>query len=156
MNCYIMVGISGSGKSTWIKNNSTPQDKIASADKFFYRGMHYMFDPSQLQEAHNQCMREFVDGVTSKCPMVFVDNTNLTKDAIIPYVRVAKAYGYYVSVVVVETMGTDLDLCAKRNIHNVPLSTIKRQFNQFWDSEFQGWLRHNLEFDTIIVESTFK
>ena len=52
---------------------------------------------------------------------VIVDNTNLTAWELAPYVRLAELYGYNYQIL---TFWCDPLVCAKRNVHGVPVDRI--------------------------------
>lgn len=116
---YILVGSSGSGKSTYCRNNNL---NVVSADNYFYKTGEYKFDRSMLSEAHAECLRTFI----SKCQVseldIAVDNTNTSLAEVTPYYSIARAYGYEVTFVF---MKCPEEVCAERNIHGVPAKSIK-------------------------------
>jgi len=119
----IMRGASGSGKSTYAKKHY-PDAVVCSADSYFVDAQgDYNFDPTKLGAAHGQCKRSFKDALDRSEPLVVVDNTNTTLRELQPYVQLARARGYDVDVVRVET---PLDVAAKRNVHGVPFDAVKR------------------------------
>lgn len=121
-NCIILRGLPGSGKSTVSKQLDS---YAVSADRFFLDvNGKYVFDKSKLHEAHEWCFNEFKALVARQAPIV-VDNTNTTRKEYERYSEHAKQNGYTVSVVTVETDLTDEEL-SKRNIHGVPVETIRR------------------------------
>lgn len=117
----IMRGIPGSGKSTWICNNTL--GKTVSADSWFLReDGSYGFDKEQLPHAHNWCLRQFLaylyDGVTH----IIVDNTNIRVYEIAPFYRLAETFGYNVEII---WLVCDPVKAFQRNIHGVPIELVK-------------------------------
>ena len=161
LQCYILSGVSGAGKSTWIQNQAwADQADVHSADNYFIdeAGV-YRFNPKLLGEAHNECLRSFIHGIRpgfrakemgldlSDQPVQVVDNTNTTIEEIAPYYSCAKAYGYSVTLV---ELRVNLELAAKRNQHGVPLTGIQamqerisnRRIPRFWDLKQETYLWH--------------
>jgi predicted kinase len=136
LQCYILSGVSGAGKSTWIQNQPWAKNAdIHSADDFFVgEDGKYRFDPIRYPEAFNACMLKFLRGVRNgwhakekgmsldDMPVQVVDNTNTTIEEIAPYYACAKAHAYDVTLV---TIIVQPDEAAERNKHNVPLGTIR-------------------------------
>lgn len=121
-NCIILRGLPGSGKSAVAKQIDAYS---VSADRFFVDGDgKYWFNKSELHEAHEWCFNEFKVLISCQAPIV-VDNTNTTRKEYGRYSEYAKQHGYTVSIITVETDLTDEEL-AKRNVHGVPVETIKR------------------------------
>jgi predicted kinase len=122
---YIMIGASGSGKSTWIKNNLKPPVTICSADHWFtsWEDDSYEFDPTELTNAHNSCLKHFCQGI-EKGEIVVCDNTNTTIPEIAAYVQVALAFGYIVRPIYVER---PVDKCIADTLHEVPGVVVDRQ-----------------------------
>lgn len=132
MQVYILRGLPGCGKSTWInsKANLTRYHTICSADHYHIGsdGI-YKYDPAKAGEAYNLCLRKFTDCVISGGPdvtpggpdLLYVDNTNTTIAEIAPYYRVAEAYGG--SPVIVH-IPVDFSIACQRNIHKVPPEKI--------------------------------
>jgi predicted ABC-type ATPase len=160
LQCYILSGVSGAGKSTWIQNQAwADKADVHSADHYFVKDGVYRFDPKLLPEAHGACLRDFIHGVRpgwrakemglslEDQPIQVVDNTNTTNEEIAPYYSVAKAYGYKVTLV---TLRVNLELAAKRNTHGVPLAGIQamqdrisaRRIPRFWDLKEETYLWH--------------
>lgn len=119
---WIMQGVSGAGKST-LSDLSTAF--VVSADRYFMHGFEYRFDPSNLGEAHSECLREFVTAINDELGFIVVDNTNTTPVEVAPYYALASAYGY--DVVIKYIPCEDLNVAAARNRHGVPLKTIEQQ-----------------------------
>lgn len=120
--CYIMVGIPGAGKSSWIKDNC-PDALVCSADHYHMVNGVYRFDGANLNKAHQASMRKFVDGCVRGVDKIVSDNTNVTLDQISPYYAVAKAYDYNVKVI---WLNVDPLTASKRNTHGVSEETCKR------------------------------
>ena len=138
MKVIVLVGIPGSGKSTWAQKNY-PNKPVCSADHFFMKP-HYQFDPRLLPIAHNECLRKFVE-LVSGCngiqDMVIVDNTNTTIAEIAPYAALALAYGHELKICVF--------MCdpqvATRNIHGVSVSALTKMAMRLTDTiaHFAPW-----------------
>lgn len=131
----VMRGVSGSGKSTWIRG-AHPDGFVLSADHFFMKDGKYLFDPDQIAQAHHTCLRRFVLACSlaawnhyAPTPdqegVIIVDNTNTSLAEMAPYCAVALAYGHQLQVV--NLVVDDLAVCARRNKHGVPLSAIESQ-----------------------------
>ena len=130
----IMLGAAGSGKSTWVKNNTTEFTRVHSADSFFLDAAgNYLFDPRKLPSAHQQCLRQFVrrigyvamDGDGDlRC---VVDNTNTTVAEIAPYAALALAYGHKLELV---HINSPIHRCIERGTHDVPPLTVATQHNR--------------------------
>jgi len=139
MNAVIMVGVSGSGKSTYIKSKLSDH-KVCSADSYFIDGDKYNFSFEKLGDAHAHCMKTFIEACQNKVENIVVDNTNTTIDQLAPYYSIARAYNYKVTIVQLEA---PVELCAERNCHNVPKKTVdgmnynlsKLRIPNYWNCE---------------------
>lgn len=122
---YIMSGIPGSGKTTYIQRNFKDlcPEAWCSADLAHMRGGKYVFDPTKARDAHHWCLRKFIRACQDGYSPVVCDNTNTTVAAIAPYVAVAQAHGYKTEIIAFETSVED---SIRRNIHNVPEETIRK------------------------------
>lgn len=146
----IMRGASGSGKSTLaehIRRFVTDQRdyvpppmtvplfaclptrrafQVFSADHFFMWSGVYKFDRDKLGQAHEQCMRRTIEAARGADPedVLVVDNTNTSLMEVLPYARIARAYGHSVHVVEIRSRQ---DTCEQMNVHDVPAKTIAHQ-----------------------------
>jgi len=120
---WIMRGISGSGKSTWIEENKPEGAVVASADHYFLtEDGQYEFDPTQLQDAHDRAFAVAHEGLRDGVE-VFVDNTNLSVAELSPYRMLARRYGYEVRYV---ECRCDADEAAERSLH-APADAVQAQ-----------------------------
>jgi len=142
----ILRGCSGSGKSTHAEAEMHGQYNVSrvSADNAFiqYNG-EYKFDVTKLGEAHASCLRGFVDKLTktNSAPedfTVVVDNTNTTGTEVAPYAALALAYGHELKII---TIVVDPVVAHARNVHEVPLKTVKDQYKRLQNSigKFPPW-----------------
>lgn len=144
---YLVRGISGSGKSSWIKRflnkyrnlvYKTYYDwekyyQICSADSYFLRpDGEYSWNPKELRRAHEWCFSQFQQALRASTPLIFIDNTNTQKWEYENYIKEAKLYEYKIREKVIGKFGKDfIKLCASRNRHNVPHDIIKKQAERF-------------------------
>jgi predicted kinase len=149
---YIMRGLPGSGKSTaaqalfdklytddmWLLDN----EAIYSTDNYWLRpDGYYDFNPSLLGHAHAWNQEQVRKTVEEHfLPFVIVDNTNIRLVHMLPYVQLATRNNWSVQYVVPETpWAWDVEECAKRNTHGVPLATIARMKDEFVPHEGMVW-----------------
>lgn len=122
----VVRGISGCGKSSYIRNHH-PNALVCSADDYFIQvlgnGHRYAFDARKLGDAHKWCIQKFLKAVFEDVEEIAVDNTNISCHEISPYVSVAEAMNYEVQIIRIEA---DPKVCAERNIHGVPEKSIIR------------------------------
>lgn len=123
----IIRGISGAGKSTYIKQHLSDA-YVCSADHFFYNDQgEYSFDPGKLGPAHGACKRNFVKALKQNKPLVVVDNTNTKMWEMKPYIQAAKDAGYEIEFI---RLVTPVAVAAARNVHGVPLEAVSRMANR--------------------------
>jgi len=150
----ILMGISGSGKSTVANALTTPHIEgvrlrlgetplanrvsqlvvarpagaipvTASADDYFTGpDGAYRFDPSQLGAAHGNCLRTVIGALELEAPVVIVDNTNTTTIELAPYIALGQAYEREVVVV---ALNIGVSRAFERNVHQVPGPGIAAQ-----------------------------
>lgn len=103
----LMQGIPGSGKSTVASGLANRLGRLGgsvfSTDDFWYQQngefQHYTFDADRLGEAHLWNQNRVVEAMSKGIITIVVDNTNIKRDHIVPYVVAAAAHGYKVQVV---------------------------------------------------------
>lgn len=98
-NLILIRGCSGSGKSTYIKNNF-PTAFICSADYYHIDiNGNYNWSFDNMAAAHifskNACKAAMINNV----PVIVIDNTNTLLEEIKPYIEMANQYDYKVIVI---------------------------------------------------------
>jgi protein phosphatase len=126
MKVVIMVGASGSGKSTWIRNN-LPTAAVVSVDSFWSFTCQE-FDSKKLNMAHAWAIRGFIMQCAMEAPLIVVDNTNTTTEEISPYIAIARAYGVE-EIEILWFEQDDVKLLVRRNQHQVQEHTIRRHLD---------------------------
>jgi NEDD4-binding protein 2 len=125
----ILSGMSGSGKSHYARTRYPTAARI-SADDFFLQEGKWAFDATKLAEAHAECFREFLRHLTNDEEIIVVDNTNTEVWEISPYVLAARAFGIEAEIITLFVAWNRIDVCATRNVHNVPARIIEMQFDK--------------------------
>jgi predicted kinase len=132
----ILRGISGSGKSTYAKENY-PWATICSADDYFMKDGEYVFDFTKLSEAHRSCFVA-VDFLLGRGDDVVLDNTNTQLWEMSPYVMLAAKHRVEVEII---RIACDPVIAAARNTHGVPTSSVismdrrMEKLPPFWPQE---------------------
>jgi len=116
-----MQGIPGSGKSTAAKMLYPPA-KIFSTDEFW--GEDYDYDPARAGFAHRWNQERVRWAMLQGYRTIVVDNTNLTRDAMRPYEKLATLFGYRLSVYRIDT---PLEVCLERNRQRPPHRMIPEE-----------------------------
>lgn len=126
---YIVRGIPGSGLQLVASQLS---DTMFSPDDLFFTigDGEYEFDPSQVKEAHEQCLRNILNAMRRGIEKIAVYHTFTKRKDYYKYIKAAKAAGYIPLVVTTESSGFP----GTRNV-----STEKRKL--MW----QRHERHELE-----------
>lgn len=121
---YVMKGVPGAGKSTYLDKLQYPPITVCSADHFFIDQFGwYKFDAAKLGEAHGRCFTKFMNLVNAGTSPLAVDNTNLSWKEMGRYVEAGLAAGYDVEVV---DINTPVTVAAARNVHGVPEAAVQR------------------------------
>jgi len=127
----ILRGLPGAGKSSYAA--SLKGAKIVSADHYFDTPVGYRYDKSKISDAHRACMRKFLDLLGAGERLVVVDNTNVRSMYWSPYATVADAMGYRVEI---RSFWVPVDVSVARNIHTVPLYTVRNMAKSWEDVPF--------------------
>lgn len=130
----ICVGVSGSGKSTLAKKvkQQNPEAIICSADDYFVdKNGNYNFNHAKLGKAHLFCQSQAKLQCRIDTRIIIIDNTNLTKKERKVYEDIAADHNYEVKYLVPDTdWSRDASELFVRNVHGVPMETIKQMLNR--------------------------
>jgi NEDD4-binding protein 2 len=122
----IMRGFPGSGKSSLAKQLGQGGIVLGSDDFFVIDGK-YQFDPNMLSDAHLWNQGRVLSAIKKGITPIVVDNTNVQKWEMKPYVEMAQKYGYQVELKEPNTPWKfDVDELTRRNTHNVPKEVIEK------------------------------
>ena len=125
MRIILMVGASGSGKTTWI-SREFPHASVCSSDDYFIGadGI-YRFDARELGRAHAECLRNFIELIQSDEDIeeLVVDNTNTSIAELSPYIAVSRAFGFEPEVFWMEE--SDVAKLTARNEHGVHAGAVR-------------------------------
>lgn len=124
---YLIRGLPGSGKSTFAKSllDKFLVQRVYEADQYFVQNGEYQFDPTKLEQAHQQCKRNtwlaLYEGMS-----VAVSNTSCADWEVETYATIAQeTEANFVSIILENRHGG-------KNIHGCPdakVEQMKRKFN---------------------------
>ena len=121
---YLIRGVSGSGKTTFVTSLVQDHHRVICTDDFFMVNGEYVFDPTKLKENHLECQKKVGEWL-SRGKTVFVHNTFTCEWEMTPYFTLAETFGYKVFTLIVENrhQGT--------SVHNVPDDVLESQKGRF-------------------------
>jgi len=126
----LLRGVPGSGKTTLaniiLMTPSNDKADVLSADDFFLNeDGEYIFDPTRLKEAHNDCQVKCSDRMRSEVARIVVANTFTQEWEMEKYFEMAERYNYRVHSIIVENRH------GAENIHGVPEDKVKQMKTRF-------------------------
>ena len=107
---YMLVGIPGAGKSTWVKRNRS-SEVLISPDLFLEDKYGYEWTPKRASEAWANAYQRFATCLQQEQSVVW-DATFITSQDRAAPLNIAKAFGYHVVAVFLDT---PLQVCLSRN-----------------------------------------
>jgi|GEM_PF-525481 len=118
----ILIGIPGSGKSTWAAKQEGAT--VVNADRYHIGadGV-YRYSVANAGKAHLWCYRAFLDALERRDEHIIVDNTNTQNWERSPYVKHAQLCGYTVEF---KRFRCPVERAAKRNVHGVSREIIEK------------------------------
>lgn len=123
---FLIRGVSGSGKTTFVESVMHEGDVSVANDDFMVdeKG-EYAFDWKRLDEVAEKCQQKVERSMEQEVPRIFVHNTFSTVEELDPYYSLAREYGYDVQSIVVENRGN------WQSSHGVPDTTLEKQQSRF-------------------------
>lgn len=135
MKCIVLRGVPGVGKSTYAQTHGCA---VVSADNYFSSNGEYKFNASKLPEAHGQCFRAAISVMTHGQRNLVIDNTNIQREELAPYMLLAQALGYAVEIHDCHPIG-GIDSIATRNVHGVPPGRVLERYQAQLDERLPPW-----------------
>ena len=119
----IVRGWPGTGKTTLANKLAAENDWVhAEADQWFERTGQYIFDHTQLQQAHDFCRRKVIEAL-GQGKSVVVSNTFTRHWEYAIYEEIARSFGATVKIIsLTKEYGS---------IHNVPEASMQRMRARF-------------------------
>ena len=124
----LIRGLPGSGKTYLSSMIADIQDCLAyEADDYFYDDYgNYVFDETELRQAHQQCQKRTKYGLMSEHDVI-VSNTFTTLREMKEYYLMAKELGATLNVITCQGQFG--------SIHNVPESTMEKMRKRFFHGD---------------------
>ena len=118
---------------------------ICSTDDYHMEGDKYVFKPDRMGEFHKANQARVRRCLRADIELVIVDNTNIKRRDMKPYIEAAEEFGYTVEEVIVgedelfpsledanpHKFADYIHLCAARNTHGVPQAVIEKMARNF-------------------------
>jgi len=123
---YLIRGVPGSGKSTfaWKLLRGRLVDRVFEADEYFVQNGVYQFDPTLLEQAHQQCKRNtwlaLYEGMS-----VAVSNTSCAEWEVEGYQTIARGTEANFVSIIVENRHEG------KNIHGCPDDKVEQMRRKF-------------------------
>lgn len=130
----MMRGLPGSGKTTMAKTFGGL--RLSTDDYWTLGGKSYQFVVALAPYAHKWNLARCHIAMVDQIPLIVIDNTNINRDQMLPYIELATIYDYRVIYAKPDTpWAMDPVECAKRSSHNVPEEKVKLMAESWED----GW-----------------
>ena len=130
----LIRGLPGSGKTTFAKAIQEEADAdIWSADDYFLNDEgEYVFNGKDLVAAHSCCQMNVEASMNVGENLIVVHNTFTRLWEFVAYDKLAEKFGYLVRIINCYDGGCTDEQLAERNIHDVPIETI-RNMRERWE-----------------------
>lgn len=128
-NVWIMVGMPGAGKSTYIKDNLPKsvdivnQDSIRQELGIMKDDIHKAIGTPEQEKEVSKINDERIEELIKKRKDFVIDNTNVKAGRVENYYKKLKKAGANVKIVVIDT---PVDICIKRRNDCIPENIIKQ------------------------------
>ena len=128
-NVWIMVGLPGSGKSTWIKENLPDDIEVVNQDSIRVElGIMDNIDKKKIgdKEQEKEVSKindERIDKLISARQNFVIDNTNVKAGRVENYYKRLLKAGANVKIVIIDTPA---DICYERRKNDIPKSVIEQ------------------------------
>ncbi|GJQ69483.1 hypothetical protein Trydic_g6589 [Trypoxylus dichotomus] len=130
----LMRGLPRSGKSTLAVTllqhglgEVSYDEFILSTDDYFCKSGQYIYNPSQLEEAHSWNQRRCFSKMKKGVSPIIIDNTNLHTFEMKIYCVMAVTFGYIVDIVEAHTPG-ELNGMKEQYQRNITIKDVFREF----------------------------
>ena len=123
---YLIRGVPGSGKSTFAQSllDKFLVQRVYEADQYFVQDDEYRFDPTLLEDAHNQCKRNtwlaLYEGMS-----VAVSNTSCAEWEVETYATIARETEVNFVSIIIENRHDG------KNIHGCPDAKVEQMKRKF-------------------------
>lgn len=132
---YLIRGLPGTGKTTLAERLKGDGVMVAADDWFECADGTYQFDPTQLQQAHQECQRRAQINL-GRADTVVVHNTFSQRWEMQPYIDIAILHGARLVVLDLFDGGCTDEQLTERNSHGVPLHAIQRM-RERWEHDWK-------------------
>ena len=148
---YVMCGVPGSGKSTWLKNHTKAGDKIVSRDEIRFslikEGEEYFSKENEVFEIF--CFE--IQTALNKGFDVYADATHINRGS---RRKLLNEVAKYANEVIAIEMTTPVSIALERNekregLRYVPPSAIKRMYSQYEEPDYDEG------FDKILIARSY-
>ena len=119
---YIIRWLPWSGKTTFAKSIC---NNICEADEYFMQNGKYIYNPSEIKQAHEYCQNKCEDLMKLWIDKIAVSNTFIKKWEIEHYIWLAQKYEYMIFQTIVENINQT------KNTHNVPENVVDNMKKNF-------------------------
>lgn len=119
---YIIRGIPGCGKSLLAESLA---ETVCENDEFFTNGNKYLFAPDAIQLAIAHCLNKFKEAIEDGIERIAVANVFPDSDSYQTYIKIARAHGYRVFVLINENIHNTV------NIHGFSEEQIQKMKAKF-------------------------
>lgn len=134
---YIIRGVPGSGKSTFVRRAFPETAVVCSMDNYCTVGGHYSFDPALIMSSVQHVADRLEDEMAKGTMKIVVDNTHSRVIEYARWRRMAERHGYSVCVLVIPWKREEAELYASRNLHghkDIIIRVIDTQMER-WESD---------------------